>query len=149
MDIIEPIRLIDSITCYNWQVMLHGIIANLKLIAQVDQSLSLWASKATQDSNFELAAKCHLAADRVAEAARVVARRADAESLRLAADLAASCDLQQLASAYLVEAAEKVPHVHCARASSQSGGPHLPRGPRKSAFQYTRKNEKNDSVSKS
>ena len=69
--------------------------------APVRESLSLWAAKATQDGNLELAAKCHLANRDVAEAARTLARRSDTASLKLSADLANSAGLDQLAAAYL------------------------------------------------
>ena len=68
---------------------------------QVRENLSMWASKATQDGNLELAVKCHLANKDVAEAARTLARRSDVTSLKLSADLAAHAGLNQLATAYL------------------------------------------------
>lgn len=73
---------------------------------QVQESLSLWASKAVQDGNLELAVKCFLANGKVAEAARTLARRSDPSSLKLSADLATSAGLDQLAAAYLNQAAD-------------------------------------------
>lgn len=68
---------------------------------QVRENLSLWANKATEDGNLELAVKCHLANKDVAEAARTLARRSDVTSLKLSADLATHAGLSQLAAAYL------------------------------------------------
>ena len=73
---------------------------------QVKESLSFWANKAVQDGNIELAVKCLLANGEVAEAARVLARRSNPDSLKLAADLAFSAGLDQLAQAYLNQAEE-------------------------------------------
>ena len=74
--------------------------------AQVQESLSLWATKAVSDGNLELAVKCFVANGEVAEAARTLARRSDPSSLKLSADLAASAGLSQLAAAYLQQATD-------------------------------------------
>lgn len=74
--------------------------------SQVRESLSLWAAKAVQDGNLELAVKCFLANGEVAEAARTLARRSDPSSLKLSADLATSAGLDQLATAYLNQATD-------------------------------------------
>ena len=74
---------------------------------RIVQCLSQWAAKALIESNYELAAKCHLAIGQIAEAARTLPRRALPDSLRLAADLATHCRDDQLAAAYLIEAEEK------------------------------------------
>ena len=76
--------------------------------SQVRESLSRWAGKAVQDGNIELAVKCLLSNNEPAEAARVLARRSDASSLRLSADLAYSAGLDQLAGAYLHQASENL-----------------------------------------
>jgi len=76
--------------------------------SQVRESLSRWAGKAVQDGNIELAVKCLLSNNEPAEAARVLARRSDPSSLRLSADLAYSAGLDQLAGAYLHQAAENL-----------------------------------------
>lgn len=74
--------------------------------SQVRESLSRWAGKAIQDGNVELGVKCLLSNNETAEAARVLARRSDPASLKLSADLAYSAGLDQLAGAYLHQAAE-------------------------------------------
>jgi hypothetical protein len=73
---------------------------------EVHENLSFWANKAIQDGNLELAVKCLLGNSNVSEAARVLARRSNPASLQLAADLASSAGLDQLANAYLNQAQE-------------------------------------------
>jgi len=74
--------------------------------SEVHENLSFWANKAIQDGNLELAVKCLLGNGNVAEAARVLSRRANPASLKLAADLASNAGLDQLALAYLNQAEE-------------------------------------------
>lgn len=74
--------------------------------SQVQESLSRWSRKAVIDGNLELAVKCFLANGEVAEAARTLARRSDPLSLVLSADLATNAGLDQLAAAYLQQAAD-------------------------------------------
>lgn len=83
--------------------------------SEVHENLSFWANKAILDGNLELAVKCLLGNGNAAEAARVLARRSNPASLKLAADLASSAGLDQLALAYLNQAEEM-----CAIDSSQA-----------------------------